>query len=586
MAINFKAPDLMELTPRITVFGVGGAGGNAVSNMIAASLEGCEFVVANTDAQALAQNKAERRIQIGTGITEGLGAGSRPEVGCASAEESLPEIIEHLTGSHMAFITAGMGGGTGTGAAPVIARAARDQGILTVGVVTKPFHFEGSRRMRVAEQGIEELQKYVDTLIVIPNQNLFRVANERTTFAEAFSMADQVLHSGVRGITDLMVMPGLINLDFADVRTVMNEMGKAMMGTGEAEGEGRALEAAEAAINNPLLDEVSMKGARGVLINITGGLDLTLFEVDEAANRIRSEVDPDANIIVGSTFDERLEGTMRVSIVATGIDAEEGVMPKPQTEQTVRAVTSRATAQAPQPAQPAQPAAAAKDAPRPEGTTWRPKAPMVDPDVAPAASPVAAQEAPQRQASLHTYEDESVAQLPLDDEPGAKPILTIEDEMVLDPRMELTSDGALRHPPEQPPVAQHTEQAAPRAPQPAQPPVHEMQHKVAKGLGATREEAPRAPRKKSGGLLSRLAGGGGGSVPRRDQRQEPRQDSLAERQAKVAPHPARNRQQAQQPVQQSGQQPAQKPRQDGNLFGTAEDADALEIPAFLRRQAN
>jgi cell division protein FtsZ len=322
MTIKLRVPDVTELSPRITVFGVGGAGGNAVANMIRSELQGVEFVVANTDAQALAGSPADRRIQLGTSVTQGLGAGSRPEIGAAAAEESLDEVLEHLAGAHMAFITAGMGGGTGTGAAPIIARAAREQGILTVGVITKPFHFEGARRMRVAEAGIIELQQFVDTLIIIPNQNLFRIANEKTTFAQAFAMADEVLHSGVRGITDLMVMPGLINLDFADIRTVMNEMGKAMMGTGEAEGDNRAVEAAEAAISNPLLDEVSMKGARGVLIHITGGMDLTLFEVDEAANRIRSEVDPDANIIVGSTFADQLDGRMRVSVVATGIDAQ------------------------------------------------------------------------------------------------------------------------------------------------------------------------------------------------------------------------------------------------------------------------
>jgi len=324
MTINLRVPASMELHPKITVFGVGGAGGNAVTNMIKSELEGVDFVVANTDAQALAGSKAERKIQMGSHITQGLGAGARPEVGRAAAEESLDEIVENLAGSHMVFITAGMGGGTGTGAAPVIAKAARDQGILTVGVVTKPLQFEGARRLRIAETGIEELQRHVDTLIVIPNQNLFRIANEKTTFAEAFAMADEVLHCGVRGITDLMVMPGLINLDFADVRTVMNEMGKAMMGTGEGKGDKRAIEAAEAAISNPLLDEVSMKGARGVLINITGGPDMTLFEVDEAANRIRAEVDPDANIIVGSCYSDALEGVLRVSVVATGIDIEEG----------------------------------------------------------------------------------------------------------------------------------------------------------------------------------------------------------------------------------------------------------------------
>ena len=322
MTIKLAVPNLSELKPRITVFGVGGAGGNAVNNMIESRLEGVEFVVANTDAQALIQNAATRRIQMGTALTQGLGAGSHPQIGAAAAEEALQEIVDHLAGSHMAFITAGMGGGTGSGAAPVIARAAREQGILTVGVVTKPFHFEGVRRMQTANQAIDELAKYVDTLIVIPNQNLFRVANEKTTFAAAFAMADQVLYSGVASITELMTKEGLINLDFADVRSIMAEMGKAMMGTGEASGEKRAIEAAEAAISNPLLDDVSMRGARGLLISICGGPDLTLYEVDEAATRIREEVDPNANIILGATFDDSLEGTMRVSVVATGLPSE------------------------------------------------------------------------------------------------------------------------------------------------------------------------------------------------------------------------------------------------------------------------
>src|SRR5882672_3848705 len=323
MTLNISMPAVdLELKPRITVIGCGGAGGNAVNNMIRAKLDGVDFVVCNTDAQALAGSLAERRVQLGVGITQGLGAGSRPDVGRAAAEEALADILEHIDGSHMAFIAAGMGGGTGTGAAPVIARACREQGILTLGVVTKPFHFEGHHRMRIAEAGIEELAAVVDTLIIIPNQNLFRVANERTTFADAFKMADDVLYSGVRGVTDLMVMPGLINLDFADIRTVMSEMGKAMMGTGEAEGDNRAIDAAQKAISNPLLDDVSMKGARGVLINITGGPDMTLFEVDEAANRIREEVDPEANIIFGSTFEEKLAGRMRISVVATGIEVD------------------------------------------------------------------------------------------------------------------------------------------------------------------------------------------------------------------------------------------------------------------------
>ncbi len=320
MTINLKAPELRELKPRIMVCGVGGAGGNAVNNMIVSGLVGVDFIVANTDAQALTASKAERIIQMGLQVTEGLGAGSQPEVGRAAAEEALEEIRDHLAGAHMVFVTAGMGGGTGTGAAPVIARIARDMGILTVGVVTKPFQFEGQRRMRVADGGITELHKAVDTLITIPNQNLFRIANEKTTFADAFSMADQVLYSGVACITDLMVKEGLINLDFADVRAIMREMGKAMMGTGEASGDKRAILAAEAAIANPLLDEVSMKGAKGLLISITGGNDLTLYEVDEAASRIRQEVDEDANIILGATFDESLDGIVRVSVVATGID--------------------------------------------------------------------------------------------------------------------------------------------------------------------------------------------------------------------------------------------------------------------------
>jgi cell division protein FtsZ len=323
MTINLSIPkEFSDLTPRITVVGVGGAGGNAVNNMVRANLVGCEFIACNTDAQALQHSLADRKIQLGQSVTRGLGAGARPDVGRQAAEEAAEEILTHLAGSNMVFITAGMGGGTGTGAAPVIAKMARENGILTVGVVTKPFQFEGTNRMRLAEAGIDELTKFVDTLLIIPNQNLFRVANERTTFAQAFQMADDVLYAGVRGVTDLMVMPGLINLDFADIRAVMSEMGKAMMGTGEAAGDKRAIDAAEAAISNPLLDDVSMRGARGVLINITGGSDMTLFEVDEAANRIREEVDPEANIIFGSTFDEKLEGKMRISVVATGIDAE------------------------------------------------------------------------------------------------------------------------------------------------------------------------------------------------------------------------------------------------------------------------
>ena len=320
--IKMQPTAVQKLSPKITVIGVGGAGGNAVNNMISSGLDGCDFVVCNTDAQALESSLSEHKVQLGATVTGGLGAGSRPEIGCAAAEETLEDVMRYLEGSNMAFVTAGMGGGTGTGAAPIIAKACREKGILTVGVVTKPFHFEGTHRMEQAERGIEEMQGYVDTLIIIPNQNLFRVANEKTTFSEGFKMADSVLQSGVRGVTDLMVRPGLVNLDFADIRTAMLEMGKAMMGTGESSGDKRAIEAAEAAINNPLLDDVSMKGAHGVIINVTGGYDMTLFEADEACNRIRDEVDSSANIIFGATFDDEMEGRMRVSIVATGIEKE------------------------------------------------------------------------------------------------------------------------------------------------------------------------------------------------------------------------------------------------------------------------
>ncbi len=371
MALNLMMTDDEELKPRITVFGVGGAGGNAVNNMIEKQLDGVEFVVANTDAQALQQSRSEKRVQMGPKVTEGLGAGAKPAIGAAAAEETIEDIVDHLMGAHMCFITAGMGGGTGTGAAPIIAQAAREMGILTVGVVTKPFAFEGTKRMRQADAGIEALQKVVDTLIIIPNQNLFRLANERTTFTEAFAMADDVLYQGVKGVTDLMVRPGLINLDFADVRAVMDEMGKAMMGTGYAEGDDRAVQAAEKAIANPLLDEISLNGAKGVLINITGGYDLTLFELDEAANIIRDKVDEDANIIVGSTLDPEMEGAIRVSVVATGIDSAADAVPP-------RRDTTPVAAAAPRAAAPAAPAPAAP-APRAEEVPVRRAAPAIEP---------------------------------------------------------------------------------------------------------------------------------------------------------------------------------------------------------------
>ena len=367
MSIEFLPPEMDDLTPKITVIGVGGAGGNAIANMIRADVQGVDFLVANTDAQALRSSTAEHRIQLGAKITQGLGAGSRPEIGRAAAEETIEQVQDALKGAHMCFIAAGMGGGTGTGAAPVIAKAARDLGVLTVGVVTKPFSFEGKRRAQSAEAGIEELQKYVDTLIVIPNQNLFLIASAATTFKQAFEMADEVLQQGVRGITDLMVMPGLINLDFADVRSVMQEMGKAMMGTGEADGDSRALEAAQKAIANPLLDGVSMKGARGVIISITGGEDMRLLEIDEAANHIRELVDPDANIIWGSAFNPDLEGRIRVSVVATGIEAEQQAEGAPARAEPSRVFSfNKPQAAAPAsftPAKPAEPTPAPEPAP-------------------------------------------------------------------------------------------------------------------------------------------------------------------------------------------------------------------------------
>ncbi|MEQ8269177.1 MAG: cell division protein FtsZ [Parvibaculum sp.] len=560
MSIKLSVPQAQELKPRITVFGVGGAGGNAVNNMIEAGLEGVEFVVANTDAQALALSSADRRIQLGASITEGLGAGSRPEVGCAAAEEALHEIVEHLQGAHMVFITAGMGGGTGTGAAPVIARAAREHGILTVGVVTKPFQFEGSRRMRLAEEGIRDLQQYVDTLIIIPNQNLFRVANENTTFADAFGMADQVLHSGVAGITDLMMKPGLINLDFADVRTVMNEMGKAMMGTGEASGENRAIEAAEAAISNPLLDEVSMKGAKGVLINITGGMDLTLYEVDEAANRIRSEVDPDANIIVGSTFDSSLDGRMRVSVVATGIEVEEGQQQRPEAQTApLRAVQERAPVRSTTATFPAQAARGANPV--------QMQVERIEERMAPAA----------QQAELGIEEEAA----PAARSGGQFDPKDYEAEVIIH-KPEVRQPA--RHEVEAPVVSAAAVRAEPKAPRPFIPgDLDRVQ--TAKGdlpafLGQRGQpvQQSRAP-KKGPTFFERLTGN------RRKENEEAapapqrREPMVAHRGQKA--EPAR-------PSQTEAVRPQESlsPSTESRLVQPSYEEEQLEIPTFLRRQAN
>jgi cell division protein FtsZ len=570
MTINLKIPDIRELKPRITVFGVGGAGGNAVNNMITLGLLGVDFVVANTDAQALTMSKAERIIQMGTQVTEGLGAGSQPDVGRAAAEEVIDEIRDHLSGAHMAFVTAGMGGGTGTGAAPVIAKVARDLGILTVGVVTKPFHFEGQRRMRFAEAGIVELQKCVDTLLIIPNQNLFRVANEKTTFAEAFAMADQVLYSGVACITDLMVKEGLINLDFADVRAVMREMGKAMMGTGEAEGDKRALTAAEAAIANPLIDDASMKGAKGLLISITGGRDLKLYEVDEAATRIREEVDQDANIIVGATFDEGLEGVIRVSVVATGIDQIVAARaPAPAPESRIAEVTQRLRADT------------QRMADRFERSEHRP-------EYSRAAGP------PPAPASI-TEAIESAAKAAV--EAAVRSPTSIEDVTIrqIPPKPSLFIDPATSGPEMQEPksfIPPQAERAAVRPPR--MPRIDELPMPAQNEIRARRGELPEAehPEKRRMSLLQRITTGLG----RRDHEEEPMPaprpmprsgppagERLAgrpmQRPADARPEPVSEyaKRQAPQGLDQHGRQTPQ---------ATGSEDDQLDIPAFLRRQAN
>jgi len=556
MTINITVPhDDNEMKPRIVVIGVGGAGCNAVNNMIRSNLEGVEFVATNTDAQALKQSLADRRLQLGSEVTRGLGAGSRPDVGKAAAEESIDEIVEYLGDSNMCFITAGMGGGTGTGAAPVIAQTARERGILTVGVVTKPFHFEGHHRMRIAEAGIEELTQYVDTLIIIPNQNLFRVANEKTTFADAFNMADDVLHSGVRGVTDLMIMPGLINLDFADIRTVMSEMGKAMMGTGEASGEKRAIDAAEAAINNPLLEDTTMKGAKGVLINITGGFDMTLFEVDEAANRIREEVDPDANIIFGSTFDEKMDGMMRVSVVATGIAAE-GMVAKPPRPQLslVRAQAARAAAERQAPAEPAQASQIVA-----QSTASHYAAPQTNLQPAAAVSAMSALDISRQAAS-------GIGELSMPDYPASEGALAL--DLTEEEEMQAGVTAARPTVDERPFIAPAA-QVPPRRPEPAP--------RAADAFRASDlvNAAPRAePARGRGPSLFRQITG------------------LGLKADKPEPAPARveaPRQHAQPAVQPPA--PAAQPRlgalNPGDRVRSSQSEDEmLDIPAFLRRQAN
>lgn len=590
MTINLNVPDISELKPRITVFGVGGAGGNAVNNMITAGLQGVDFVVANTDAQALTMSKAQRIVQMGTQVTQGLGAGSQPDVGAAAAQEVIDEIRDHLTGANMVFVTAGMGGGTGTGAAPVIAKTARDMGILTVGVITKPFHFEGQRRMRTAEAGINELHKVVDTLLIIPNQNLFRVANEKTTFADAFAMADQVLYSGVACITDLMVKEGLINLDFADVRAVMKEMGKAMMGTGEATGEKRALTAAEAAIANPLIDDSSMKGAKGLLISITGGKDLTLFEVDEAATRIREEVDSDANIIVGATFDEGLDGVIRVSVVATGIE-------QAQLARTAPGPVGSPVAAVGQPAQPdtrladltarlradnqrlAAASAAKAGVPAPVAAP-APRAPSSNHERA-ALAAIAAAVAPEAAAPAAPQQYGDVTVRPIAQKPSLFPDL---------PRQEAPIDAPI---PEQfiPPSAERAPVRAPRMPK-----FEELPMPAQAEIRQARGDAEDEPQKQRLSLLQRLANVGLG---RRDEESEAPVSGRPQAPAMAPMPPLPERKPQRTVAQQMANEPpvseyARRPAPQGlDVHGrpapvapAPQGDDHLDIPAFLRRQSN
>ena len=596
MALNLTPPDISELKPRITVFGVGGAGGNAVNNMITAGLQGVDFVVANTDAQALTMSKAQRIVQMGTQVTQGLGAGSQPDVGAAAAQEVIDEIRDHLAGANMVFVTAGMGGGTGTGAAPVIAKTARDMGILTVGVVTKPFHFEGQRRMRTAESGIAELHKVVDTLLIIPNQNLFRVANEKTTFADAFAMADQVLYSGVACITDLMVKEGLINLDFADVRAVMREMGKAMMGTGEASGEKRALTAAEAAIANPLIDDSSMKGARGLLISITGGKDLTLFEVDEAATRIREEVDQDANIIVGATFDETLDGVIRVSVVATGIEqalisrnaaapaatATNAVASSPATPDTRLAdLTARLRADNQRLAERAQKPEASNAQQAPAAAPQRVSNNVERAALAAIAAAVAP-ETPQSSAPLQPASYGDVTVRPIAQKPSLFPdhdVTRVETHEPATPETFI------------PQAAERGPLRTPRMPKFEDLPMP-AQNEIRQARGDIEEEHPQKTRMS---LLQRLANVGLG---RRDEETEPPIAARASgpAMAPMPPLPERKPQRnvsqqiaANEPVSEYARRPAPQGLdvhgRPAPVAATPQGDDHLDIPAFLRRQA-
>ncbi len=588
MTINLSLPQKeSEIKPRITVVGVGGAGGNAVNNMISAALEGVEFIVANTDAQALGQSLADRRVQLGITITQGLGAGARPEVGRQAAEEALPEILQLLDGANMVFVTAGMGGGTGTGAAPVIAAAAREQGILTIGVVTKPFHFEGRRRMQSAEQGILELEKVVDTLIVIPNQNLFKIANEKTTFADAFKMADDVLHMGVRGVTDLMVMPGLINLDFADIRTVMGEMGKAMMGTGEAEGPDRSRVAAESAISNPLLEDHSMKGAKGVLINITGGLDMTLHEVDEAANRIREEVDADANIIFGSTFDATMQGRMRVSVVSTGISAMAAQQPAPnylsldmnRPMQTGQPALSR-------PAMPPVGRVAMPTAATAAPAAPIPAAPIMAAPVAPPAAPIAAPQTMMEAPAPMEAAPVPVAEAPIPVQimaaPAEAPAPVAAPAFVAAPAPVVAAPAA--------PVAASAPAPAPAAPPAQKPLVDENDWRVSRpamkpAVRATEPPARPVAARPAGdsrapNLFQRITGAFSAPKPAvaapAAPAEPPALRAAPENVVPVAPKPVVRAA----PVQTSISLDVTERTKP------ARDDDDLQIPAFLRRQAN